>query len=1287
MSGSDETLDRLAQEYVRRLRDGEAVEVDEYADAHPELAERIHELFPVLVLMEGLKPPTQVGAAPPSPAPASDVPVRIGPYVVRRELGRGGMGRVYEVRDSRERRLALKVVHPHLLDRPGFLARFLREVETGLRIDHPGVVTTLESGVAAYGGHEVPYLVLEYVEGSTLREVLDEAGGVSERLAREIGTAVADALEAIHAAGIVHRDVKPENVVIAPDETVKLMDLGVALVQEEALRLTQTGEFVGSLLYASPEQLRSGQVDARSDLFALGLLLHELIVGRHPASEGRGAVLARRFGDAPLPRLREVAPSTTPFFEAVVERLLAASPEKRFASAAELRTVLREGEQGAWWRAQESARAEPTRPRPAEGAPAFVGRRADRAALDAAYAAVRAGEGQLRVVVGEAGLGKSRLLMSWLDERELDAEPPAVLWIEHGPGAGALGLAPLADALRRLLGAGAEARVRGALADQTEAAARFLEHLASPGDDHPGLDRATLEGLYRTVLRSIATERPLVLVVEDLHFASSEVRAWLDRLVPTIASDPILLLATCRPEVHDDWLRMLTAAEHADVLRLAGLDAEEGATLFAEALGAELGELAAAQDVVRSADGNPFCLIEFAAELQAHARSDRARPGDAPHLPDSVQRLVEERLAALSPEEHDLLSVAACCGDRFDPMLVCEAAGLPRIAGLRMLHRADREHRVIAEEGAAYRFRHHLVQEGMHGSLPPALRAAYHTALAAAREARLGDEPPSDADSFAIARHFLLGDQPARAHPYVRAGLEHLAALGETRRAARLARRALEALPDAEPSLRARILMVRARSLDGRVDPQQVLEISEQALATAEQTDDDRLLVEAIRGVGVSCARIGRHDLSWPYAERSVEVARRTGDAALLAMTLDDWSSCLYDMGRHEEALTVGAEAIGYAGSGGDPLHAGRVMMTLAGQAVESGRLEEAYEQAERAVTTSHLHGDQPTERAALGVLVRIATAQCEFDGAHALCDRLEAMAREEGNLRMLNGCQLARAHVLFNEGEIDAADDMLRECSEVAERMGYRESEVLISSPWMALLGFRGDFGRAHAVGLHALERLAVVPLPAVGARVHPRMATLLAWMGDVDGAREHAERGRQLAEASRVARERMMVAHVAANLLDAQGETEAAADAYQASYEQHADDELTLYVLLVGLRAGGLAVRCERHDDARRMLEHVAGIAQTRGVRVVSAEARVWSELLPEGNPAHARVVLERDRACISALARIRLLRILAERLGEPTLAAEADALAARVIASAPEAYRARMRADVPLFASSPS
>ena len=178
---------------------------------------------------------------------------RIGPYRLLAPLGRGGMGTVYraEVQKtvaglSAGTVVALKVIHPHLLETEGFFKRFLREAEIGRQVEHENVVRTFDCDALLVDGQQQNFLVMEYVEGQTLRDLLDELERVPEELCRHIGREIAQGLAAIHAAGVVHRDLKPENVLITPDHVVKVMDLGVARLDDEAIRLSQAGAFVGS---------------------------------------------------------------------------------------------------------------------------------------------------------------------------------------------------------------------------------------------------------------------------------------------------------------------------------------------------------------------------------------------------------------------------------------------------------------------------------------------------------------------------------------------------------------------------------------------------------------------------------------------------------------------------------------------------------------------------------------------------------------------------------------------------------------------------------------------------------------------------------------------------------------------------------------------------------------------------------------------------------------------------------------------------------------------------------
>ena len=275
-----------------------------------------------------------------------DVGTPIGAWRIQRVLGRGGMATVY-LATGPEGPVALKRLHAHLRHEPAIRERFRREAVLGARILHPNVVRS-------FGLEGEDCLVLEYVEGRTLRQVVEERGRLPESLCRHVGREIAEGLAAIHASGAVHRDLKPSNVMLTRDERVRVMDLGIAVSLDDLLRLSRTGEFVGTALYSAPEQLVPTQatVDGRTDLYTLGLLLYELAAGRHPIPEG-GLVTTMRAQLETVPEpLRRAGPDISPFFETLVHTLIAKRPEDRPAGAADVVAILDAGEDGGWWRAR-----------------------------------------------------------------------------------------------------------------------------------------------------------------------------------------------------------------------------------------------------------------------------------------------------------------------------------------------------------------------------------------------------------------------------------------------------------------------------------------------------------------------------------------------------------------------------------------------------------------------------------------------------------------------------------------------------------------------------------------------------------------------------------------------------------------------------------------------------------------------------------------------------------------------------------------------------------------------
>ncbi|HEY2958570.1 MAG TPA: Stk1 family PASTA domain-containing Ser/Thr kinase [Actinomycetota bacterium] len=257
-------------------------------------------------------------------------------YEVGRLLGAGGMAEVFEGRDRLlARRVAIKVLLAEFARDPAFLVRFKREAQAAASLSHPNIVAVYDTGVE----QGTNFIVMEFVEGRTLRDLLRIGGPPPAERAAAIASDICDALAAAHARGIIHRDVKPGNMMLTADGVVKVMDFGIARATTSE-PITQTAAVVGTAQYISPEQVQGGQVDARSDLYSLGCVLYELLTGRPPFSgESPVAIAYRHVRDDPTPP-RRVDPRVPAAFEAITLRAMAKDPADRYQTAVEMRADL-----------------------------------------------------------------------------------------------------------------------------------------------------------------------------------------------------------------------------------------------------------------------------------------------------------------------------------------------------------------------------------------------------------------------------------------------------------------------------------------------------------------------------------------------------------------------------------------------------------------------------------------------------------------------------------------------------------------------------------------------------------------------------------------------------------------------------------------------------------------------------------------------------------------------------------------------------------------------------------
>ncbi|MFI0448333.1 Stk1 family PASTA domain-containing Ser/Thr kinase [Actinomadura sp. 6N118] len=262
-----------------------------------------------------------------------------GRYELDGVIGRGGMAEVYRARDLRlDRVVAIKTLRSDLARDPTFQARFRREAQSAASLNHPSVVAVYDTGEDTIGDTSIPYIVMEYVDGSTLRDLLRENRALMPEKALEITDGILRALDYSHRGQIVHRDIKPANVMLTRNHDVKVMDFGIARAMHDAAStMTQTAQVIGTAQYLSPEQARGERVDARSDIYSTGCVLYELLTGQPPfTGDSPVAIAYQHVREEPVPP-SQVDPEIPQWADAIVLKAMAKDADHRYQNATEFR--------------------------------------------------------------------------------------------------------------------------------------------------------------------------------------------------------------------------------------------------------------------------------------------------------------------------------------------------------------------------------------------------------------------------------------------------------------------------------------------------------------------------------------------------------------------------------------------------------------------------------------------------------------------------------------------------------------------------------------------------------------------------------------------------------------------------------------------------------------------------------------------------------------------------------------------------------------------------------------
>ena len=948
-----------------------------------------------------------------------------GRYEIVRPLGAGGMGEVYAARrKSLGDEVALKRLLPQQ-DTPANRQRFATEAQAAAHIRHPNVIQVFDYGEDPHVG---PFLVMEKLDGPTLAEEL-AAGPLPLGRALWVFSAVCAAIEAGHRRGIVHRDLKPANVMIAPTDdgrqVVKVLDFGLAVDLRLPDRdITAPGAVIGTIAYMAPEQTEGMPASTRSDVFALGVLLYEMVTGRLPF-DGASSLdtLMAINGGRYRPAQQLVADLPACVIEAIDAALVREpsgrpdSPERLAQLAAAGMTVV-----------PPSARPfAPSRSRPMAVVRAspdpvatrdteatlpvyarFVGRTAELRRLDEAFALTLAGRPPLVLITGEAGLGKSRLAERFAAEaRERGALALGGRFFDYAGSRPP----PLETFVAMLSAAGPAGE---------ETAARVQGSLDAAGDDA----RWNAFAAIADGLAGQAAGRPLVLTLDDLQWASRADLDLIDHLHRSLGPRATLIVATARPGDGGELTAWRARRTSAIVeLALAPFDEPElREWLEAVFKGIRLGSLEARR-LWRTTGGNPFALVEITRHLVARGelvRDDagwRLRGLASVELPDSVAAVVRVRLGELTAAQRGVLEVAAVLGDEFRVATLAAACAvseevlddaLDRGFGLRLVSDKD------VSAGNDYRFTTTLIRQVLYDELPARARRRMHKDVARALATIYGTGDDRFAHVFGY-HHYAVGAWAEALELNVRAAQEAVNR-GDLDLAQHAIARADASLAGIESGAGS------SGPGEGTSPPVLVARLDYLAGCVATQVGElDTAAARLVRAI-VTAEEEGAADLA---IDARIELARATAARGqLVAATQEaaraaEAATAADDPARALAARVVGAEVQNRAGAsdpraldelvaacaGAPPAVRARAYLVRAWQRVKAGEFAAAEADAIAAGDLARGAGRQELHLRALATRAAVRSEAGDVAGSMQLSQEVLVMARRIGDRRREGIC------------------------------------------------------------------------------------------------------------------------------------------------------------------------------------------------------------------------------------------------------------------------------------------
>ena len=988
------------------------------------------------------------------------------------------MGVVYRAFDSRlQRPVAIKFLQP--TDDADIAPRLLNEARLASALNHPNVCTVHD--VAEHGNQS--FIVMEFVDGRPLDDMIAEAP-LAPAIAMDIAAQVAGALAHAHDRSIVHGDLKTANVLVSEAGRIKVVDFGLAR-RHGAMEATASEVMTGGTPYAmSPEQLRGGRPDSRSDVWAFGVLLQEIISGTRPFMRPTvPELLAAILVEPPTPPPASVKPPV----RRIIDRCLARNPDRRYQRAGEVLAALDAISSARLPVVDADAETGWTIPIPPALSAAgtsqivLVGREDEWNQLQTAWARAAAGRRQLALVAGEPGIGKTRLVT----EFARSVGPTATVLLGRCDPEALVPQQPFVEALEWYARECPPGIIESHLADvdgiwelaqMVTPLSRRVALPAPPAESSPEGRRYRLFEAVATLVSRISAARPLLLVLEDLHWADRPTLLLLRHLLRSSHEAPLCIVATYREtDLHrthplTEALAELRREEGVTRIGLRGLAEDQVASFIQNWTGRETSS-GLTRLVLGNTEGNPFFMSEVLRHLRETGALERVgtaagvrAQSELGGLPEGVREAISRRLARLSEDCNRVLGLAAIVGREFDLQVLSAVADMSEDRLLDVLDEALGARLIQAVPGAAdrYSFTHALVRDTLDGDLAPGRRSRLHRAVAEALQRLRPLSAPLMAD---LAHHYdqacTAADAP-KAMDYAVRAAERAAegfALEEAARFYDIALRAIDLLP-ADPSLNARRFDLRFRRgraftdlgmwAAARTELEAALALVEPSAAT-QRTE---LLLELSKCtfwlLDVPAVR--------RYVDEALPLAESLGREDLAADAMSWLSGVLNAEGDVPNAVALDRRAMARIG-GPKTFGLTRAVISL----YHLGLVDEAVERAFQAVESARASQDPNFRVYTLQHLGISLAGIGRYTEACAAFDELREFGRRHGVLPMLaRGIAMwGGTHIAL--GDYARGEELAQEARELARRISFPPPVVSAGIDLLTVYARSHDPGRAE--------------------------------------------------------------------------------------------------------------------------------------------------------------------------------------------------------------------------------